>query len=378
MSVLLCVVSLIVVSMFLRFFGLGSKYYVFPPNLNLSVDIPDKIIKGLDNHIHFTTNSLGLRGPEIPKIYSGKDYTILFIGGSTTECFYLDDKDTWPYLTMQNLNSLQSDVNVIAQNAGRAGYSTRAHIIFLECLLPQMDVACVVVLCGINDFALILNEKYRYDILYNPVEAEGIKRNIFWGIDYDTLKYVPFYKKSLIWQAGIKVVNFYKHIVFRNKPGQIEYLKRQQREKAVKVSIESDPRIKERINMGLNEYEANIKRMINICKKYNVRVIFVNQPVLWRENLTSELKHLLCFGKVEFLSRPQGDIYLNENDLYKIISMYNDKLKYVCVKENIEFIDLAGSINKETDNFYDDCHFTKKGAREVADAMTEYLKNKIP
>jgi len=47
-------------------------------------------------------------------------------------------------------------------------------------------------------------------------------------------------------------------------------------------------------------------------------------------------------------------------------------------KKNIEFIDLAENIDKDLDNFYDDGHFTKKGARKISEIISNYLKNRLP
>src|SRR5437867_1318204 len=48
----------------------------------------------LDPVNHVTKNSLGFRGPEPPRDWSGS-FTILTVGGSTTECLFLSDGKTW-------------------------------------------------------------------------------------------------------------------------------------------------------------------------------------------------------------------------------------------------------------------------------------------
>src|SRR6185369_11074013 len=49
-----------------------------------------------------TTNRWGLRGDEPPADWQNH-YTIITIGGSTTQCFFLDDHRTWPYLLQTRL-----------------------------------------------------------------------------------------------------------------------------------------------------------------------------------------------------------------------------------------------------------------------------------
>src|SRR5579863_3769971 len=79
--------------------------------------IVNRINPKLDPVIINTRNSLGFRGPEAPKDWTrgGKEgggparvgqegegptreLTVITIGGSTTECHFLSDSLTWPYL----------------------------------------------------------------------------------------------------------------------------------------------------------------------------------------------------------------------------------------------------------------------------------------
>src|SRR6476469_7808041 len=54
-------------------------------------------LPGVSPHGVFSTNRWGLRGEEPPRDWKSH-YTILTIGGSTTQCFFLDDHKTWPAL----------------------------------------------------------------------------------------------------------------------------------------------------------------------------------------------------------------------------------------------------------------------------------------
>jgi hypothetical protein len=52
---------------------------------------PD-VMPGVSGSSHYRINSLGIRGDE-PAL--GGQYRTLCVGGSTTECLYLDDTETW-------------------------------------------------------------------------------------------------------------------------------------------------------------------------------------------------------------------------------------------------------------------------------------------
>jgi hypothetical protein len=61
------------------------------PNKVLEYEPASWGVTGVTGRKRFTTNSLGLRGPELPQ--EQHLYRIIAIGGSTTECFVLDDSE---------------------------------------------------------------------------------------------------------------------------------------------------------------------------------------------------------------------------------------------------------------------------------------------
>ena len=116
------------------------KRYVF----DNTEKFPTKLAK---TTIH-TKNSLGFRGEAPPRDF--RDYlTIITIGGSTTECFYLSDGRTWPDLLGQNLSREFNRVWV--NNAGLDGATTYRHLILMEDYVVTLRPKVVLFLMGIND-----------------------------------------------------------------------------------------------------------------------------------------------------------------------------------------------------------------------------------
>ena len=61
---------------------------------------------GIDGKITFSVNSMGLRAEELkPSVQSTR---ILFTGGSTTECLYVTDEQSFPW----RLQTLMNENNV--------------------------------------------------------------------------------------------------------------------------------------------------------------------------------------------------------------------------------------------------------------------------
>lgn len=108
-------------------------WYVSPLNHKIHVQ-PTNLI-GIASDGAFSTNSHGLRGPEFSK---DDDYRILCIGGSTTECLYLDDRAALPALLADGLNG--EDERVWVGNAGRAGLNSYDHIVIVKHLPEARQV----------------------------------------------------------------------------------------------------------------------------------------------------------------------------------------------------------------------------------------------
>ena len=57
------------------------------------------------------------------KVHEYPDRTIVFLGGSTTECFYVDEEKRWPYLAGRLLEN-DTGLKVNAYNAGMSAINS--------------------------------------------------------------------------------------------------------------------------------------------------------------------------------------------------------------------------------------------------------------
>ena len=87
-------------------------------------------------------------GSTQPKDWS-EYLTIVTIGGSTTECFYLSDNKTWQYFLQQHLSRYYKKVWI--NNAGLDGQSTVGHIILLNDYVIKLKTKASLFLLGGND-----------------------------------------------------------------------------------------------------------------------------------------------------------------------------------------------------------------------------------
>ena len=75
-----------------------------------------------------------MRGDEITGQH---DYRILAVGGSTTECLFLDQDESWPAVLQRLLNGIGDEPHVWVGDIGVSVRATKHHVLQLHYGLPQ-------------------------------------------------------------------------------------------------------------------------------------------------------------------------------------------------------------------------------------------------
>ncbi|TRZ53595.1 SGNH/GDSL hydrolase family protein [bacterium] len=369
------VASLLLGEIVLRFV-LPKSYYIWTPNLKVVFKPHQDVIPGISGPARFVTNSHGIRGDELTPSHT---YRILTIGGSTTECLFLDQYETWPYLLQQTLNENTLNHNVWVGNAGMSGMTTRHHLIAMQYLpLREMRIDAIILLIGINDFSIRLsqNENYNPNYLVKPEAAKKLIYETFTGGSHPNLD-DPLYKKTAIWQMLRKV----KRMVIQknaqdniqDETGQIYVTWRKHRRQASEIRNELPD-----LSSAIEEYTRNINKMIEIAQEKSVRLIFITQPTMWKPGLSEELNALLWLGGIGNFQKESGKAYYSSEALEKGMKKYNDTLRKICQERQVECIDLASILDKDTTVFYDDSHFNESGARKVSRILSNYILSQDP
>jgi len=125
---------------------------------------------GAGKHHRARENSLGFRGPELPADLDDR-LSILTVGGSTTECFYVSEGKTWSDLLARRLEGRLD--RVWLNNAGLDGHSSFGHRVLLSSeAVVRLHPKVVVFLVGCNDVA-------RDDFLEFGVAATSAPPSLF-------------------------------------------------------------------------------------------------------------------------------------------------------------------------------------------------------
>jgi lysophospholipase L1-like esterase len=345
----------------------SKGYYFMPPNHRVVFRPRPNIMPGISGDSKFDTNSNGIRGDE----FTPQDtYRILAIGGSTTECSYLDQPETWTQLLQESLNRKTPNQKVWVGNSGLSGATTRHHLVAMQYFpFREMKIDAVILLIGINDLSVRLSHDKDYDP--NFLEKPEIKNELLYRTFSGTYHLYPedsFYKRTALWQLlrHAKQTMSTEHI--EDEDGRIYITWRAHRRSASEIRDALPD-----LSSAIEEYSRNINMVIDLAQKNSVRLILMTQPTMWKAGLPQDLDALLWLGGIGDFQKETGKPYYSVTALEKAIKAYNDTLLRICRERSLECLDLASLLEKDTTVLYDDVHFNESGARKVAEILSRFI-----
>jgi len=351
-----------------------TGYFVWPPGLRCTFRPAPGVMPGVEGESRFVVNSLGLRGTE-PEPEPA--YRILALGGSTTECLYLDQSEAWPQLLEERINAAAPAPTTWVGNGGRSGLDSRDHILQMRHLPPQVrGLNTVLLLVGVNDLTSRLAADWQYDprALQQAGAEERWLRHTFSVLPPGRGAPVPIWKRTALYRTARAVRDrIFPGATFQDRAGRVYETWREHRQSAPRIRSELPD-----LGLALQEYARNLETIVRLAEERRVRLVFVTQPVLWRADLPESVEELLWLGGVGDFQRRRGCEYYAVEALAEGMRRYNEVLADVASRFGIECIDLAARIGGDPSLFYDDAHFNEQGARAVADILAQHMLARPP
>ena len=364
-------VTLLVAELALRALPLlPNAYRIYPPGLDQVFRPMEKVMPGVGPEARFRVNSLGFRGDELP---GEPCYRILALGGSTTECSFVDQPVSWPQLVGDRLAE-SSGRCVWVANAGRSGFTSRRHAVQLRHLLeqePRFDA--IVLLVGVND----LCNRLQYGSEEPPEDAltpAGIPvSKCFSVVPRGQDPEQPILKRTALADAAKRLRDLALGTQEYDRIG-TKYVRWRQHRRG---ATEFRPELPE-LDRALTAYRENLRECAELARAAGVRLVLLTQPSIWGPDLPPEIRRLLWLGGTGNYQEEIGLPYYSAAAMAEGMRRYNDALRAFAVEEDLELIDLAPEIPKDATSFYDDVHFNDEGSRRVADVVVEYFLGREP
>jgi len=340
----------------------ASRYLVWEPNMHRVLEPEPEFVPGVEGDGRFITNALGYRADPAP---ADDRFRILALGGSTTECLYLDQTEIWTALLQETLSAREP---TWVANAGKAGLNASHHALQAEKLLDQEPgFDAVIVLVGVNDFrrAFSWPEKpYR--------NAKAVRHKAF-----ARFPLAERFPRSLgLWRCArivrdLGVTSSSKDV--QDTSGSHLNRRRKERQDA-RQWLEQLPDMEHALTL----YEGHLKSMIESCKARGVPCVLITQPTVWRDGLPDELERLMWMGDVDSQEIDGLKVQVPTPLLAQGMQAFNDRTKAVAARHSVGVIDLTASIPGDLTAFFDDCHFNENGARLVAGEVARQLDELLP
>ena len=339
-----CIIAFILLEIILRCynpfeFRQQGDTIVLPANARY--EIKNTQFLSLDSVIVHTKNSLGFRGEEKPVDFENR-ISVITVGGSTTECFYISDGKDWSALLS---NKLKSDLPTIwINNAGMDGHSTFGHQILLHDHLSKIKPNYVTFLVGVNDVG-------RTDL----DESTGPEHKGWKG----------FVKKHST-VVGL-IVNLKRNYEARKRginhnPTDLKSC--EQLDSLDLAGIQDQVDFHKKQLAG--KYKNRLRVLIDSCRALGIRPILITQPALigaGGDDLTGvDLERIKRWDP------------LGGKAFWLTLEVYNDVTRTLAIEKGVHLIDLARQMPKSSRYFYDCEHFTVSGCEMVAQILYEDLK----
>ncbi len=286
------------------------------PNQNLSIkpnieDIKDSN-KLVNKEYSFLTDVNGFILPQVD--FKNADYSLVFMGGSTTECSFVMGEYRYPYLVGKFLEkNTTKKINVY--NSGVSGNHTYHAIDLLVNKIIPLQPKYVVLMECINDWTTLLFEGTYWNT--NPTRSLIIDPNKSLTVNTDEWAHLRG-KKLVLKKAFI-----------------------------------------------LNEFSKAQNTFISICRSNHIEPILMTQANRYKEvpdkDIFESLKNkLLPFG-------------LSYEDVRLLNIDMNEEIRKNAIKNNVVLIDLEREIPKSIEFMYDIVHYKDKGSILAANIINKEL-----
>ena len=279
-----------------------------------------------------TTNSLGFRGPEIPRDKPDGTYRVAFLGGSTTFCAEVSGNDkTWPYLVVNALKSAYPDRSFDYINAGVPGYTSETSRKRYEAEVVALRPDLVVIYHATNDLISI---------------SRGIAKNR--GLDSDVLE------GNLTWLSDRSMLSY---LVEKNL--RILWQRRDANDTTNKLDV--DPAVL------AAPFDQHLRDLVDSVQASGVTVALVSFSIHLRRDQTPENKWAAANTALYYMH------YMTPDGLLDAFDAYNQTIRDIAQEKDAHLVDAAMAIPGDDRHFTDSVHFTDLGAQAMATAVSDSL-----
>jgi lysophospholipase L1-like esterase len=327
------------------------------PNYDVKI-MPDdgymKKTQGLEQkEYRLRTNNQAYIIGERDTVKKSNEVDILFFGGSTTECKYVDEDKRFPYLVADKLEK-KDGLLLQTLNGGVSGNNTINSLLNLIVKGLEIKPKFIVLMHAINDVALISKEQTYW---------RGPKSKVF--INEGKIKEEDKFIYLLFKQAKeILIPNIWlqiRHVVsskIDNINNGDEWASSRNKPKANYSDVEQ----------ALTEdFSSALKSFVAVSRAWGI------EPILMTQFNRILISDSFIRNQYEKTSQP-----LSYDEFVKLYSVANDIIRKISKDEQVFLIDLDKELTGNNMYMYDAVHLNTQGSNFVAEYIASEMEKKYP
>ena len=277
--------------------------------------------------------------------YDHPDKVIVFLGGSTTECMYMDADHRFPYLVGKILEE-ETGQRINSYNGGMSGLNSLHAIDLLINKVIPLHPRVVVFMENINDLSTLLYEGTYWNrhMVRSPLET--LKKKQMVG---KLLKEMLFPELNEAYRNLRETLTGKPKDEFAGARGK-------------KLTVDKAKLV--------HEFAMNLQTLVCICQAHEITPVLMTQE----NRITPHPDPVIA----AYLGRYGTETGLSYACLKELYDAFNDTIREVGQKNHVMVIDLAREIPPDKKYLYDIVHFNDAGSELAAQIIAARLKGLIP
>jgi hypothetical protein len=324
-----------------------------PPFVD-TVDVPpDKAVRESDGLVQkpyrVRTDANGFMLPY--NHYQKPDKTLVFLGGSTVACIYVDEGSRYPYLVGQIL-AQRTGEKITSINSGVGGNNSLHSLDILLNKIVPLRPDIVIMMHNINDLVTLI-----YDRTYwgkNPTRKPIVK--FYFYKNLTGLKALATLARDMYIPNLHAATRILSHKIFgkkvSNPDDEFAYIR------GKKLTVDEAA--------ITDEFKMNLQTFIDICQTRGITPVLMTQFNRYKPHPDPKvLKAMQGF---------QSDSGIPVREFIELYARFNQAIREVGEKNHVLVIDLANLIPQDKKYIYDVVHLNPRGSKLAAQLIGDRLQ----
>jgi len=320
-----------------------AKLKEYRPGTRLLLSFPRNHLPFTDNvftkQYRFDIDNNGFVAPS--RKHDAPDKVIVFLGGSTTECMFVDEDHRMPYVAGQILEK-ETGAKINSYNGGMSGNNSLHAIDLLINKVIPLKPDVVVFMENINDLSTLLYE----GTYWNKNKARS---------PIETLKKRPLVGK-LLKEIFIPNLNYayktMKKTLF--KPKEDEFSS----SRGKKLVVDQGKMVQ--------DFAAGLQTIVCTCKAWGIVPVLMTQA----NRITAHPDPVVA----TYIGRYGQETGISYQKFKEVYDAFNETIREVGRKNQVMVIDLAREVPQNKKYLYDLVHFNDAGSQLAAQIIAARLK----